>query len=121
MDAQEDIRFAKIDEAIQRLAGVAADVSKMLAVHEQKINYQEKTIDSLISNFEKRRAEIDGRFKEMHDDLRSELYTSRENSKVQHNEQNQKIESIQKYIWMAMGAVSLLSWLIPLALNKFFH
>ena len=121
MDAQEDIRFAKIDEAIQRLAGVAADVSKMLAVHEQKINYQEKTIDSLISNFEKRRAEIDARFKEMHDDIRSELCTSRENSKVQHNEQNQKIESIQKYIWMAMGAVSFLSWLLPLALNKFFH
>lgn len=117
----DDNRFAKIDEAIQRLASVAADVSKMLAVHEQKINYQEKTIDNLINSFEKRRAEIDARFKEMHEDLRSELHTSRESSKTQHDEQNKKIEAIQKYIWMAMGAVSLLSWLIPLALNKIFQ
>lgn len=121
MSAQEEARFAKIDEAIQRLAGVAADVSKMLAVHEQKINYQEKTIDNLLTSFEKRRAEIDNRFKEMHDDLRAELHTSRENSKNQHNEQNVKIEAIQKYIWMAMGVVSVVSWVVPIVINKFFH
>lgn len=117
----EDSRFSKIDEAIQRLAGVAADVSKMLAVHEQKINYQEKTIDNLIASFEKRRAEIDERFKDMHDDLRSEVQTSRNNSKIQHDEQNTKIESLQKYIWMAMGVVSVASWLIPILVSKFFH
>lgn len=117
----EDSRFAKIDEAIQRLAGVAADVSKMLAVHEQKINYQEKTIDSLVASFEKRRGEIDERFKDMHDDLRLEVQTSRNNSKVQHDEQNTKIEALQKYIWMAMGVVSVASWLIPILVSKFFH
>lgn len=117
----EDSRFAKIDEAIQRLAGVAADVSKMLAVHEQKITYQEKTIDNLIASFEKRRNEIDERFKDMHSDLRSELHTSRDNSKLQHDEQNTKIESLQKYIWMAMGVVSVASWLIPILVSKFFH
>lgn len=117
----EDARFAKIDEAIQRLAGVAADVSKMLAVHEQKISYQEKTIDNLIASFEKRRGEIDERFKDMHDDLRTELQVNRLNSKAQHDEQNVKIEALQKYIWMAMGVVSIASWLIPIIVNKFIH
>ena len=117
----EDARFAKIDEAIQRLAGVAADVSRMLAVHEQKISYQEKTIDNLIATFEKRRDEIDERFKDMHDDLRTELQVNRANSKSQHDEQNIKIESLQKYIWMAMGVVSVASWVIPIIMNKFFQ
>lgn len=117
----EDARLEKIDEAIQRLASVAADVSKMLAVHDQRIGYQEKTIDGLISSFEKRRGEIDARFKDMHDDLRAELQTNRESSKKQHDEQNVKIEALQKYIWMAMGVVSIASWLIPIIVNKFIH
>lgn len=117
----EDSRFAKIDEAIQRLASVAADVSRMLAVHEQKISYQEKTIDNLIASFEKRRDEIDERFKDMHDDLRTELQVNRVNSKTQHDEQNVKIEALQKYIWMAMGVVSVASWVIPIIVNKFIH
>ena len=115
----EDLRFTKIDEAIQRLAGVAADVSKMLAVHEQKINYHEKSIDNIIASVEKRREEIDNRFKEIHDDLRTELQTNRINSKAQHDEQNIKIEALQKYIWMAMGVVSVASWVIPIIVNKF--
>lgn len=115
----EESRFAKIDEAIQRLAAVAADVSRMLAVHEQKISYQEKAIDNLVTSMEKRRNEIDERFKDVHDDLRSELQISRTNSKAQHDEQNVKIEALQKYIWMAMGVVSVASWLIPIIVNKF--
>lgn len=115
----EESRFTKIDEAIQRLAGVAADVSKMLAVHEQKITYQEKTIDNLIASFEKRRNEIDERFKDMHDDLRDELRINRDNSKLQHDEQNVKIGALQKYIWMSMGVVSFASWLIPIIISKF--
>ena len=93
----------------------------MLAVHEQKITYQEKTIDNLIASFEKRKGEMDERFKELHDDLRTELHTSRDNAKTQHDQQNTKIESLQKYIWMAMGVVSAASWLIPILANKFFH
>lgn len=115
----EQSRFEKIDEAIQRLASVAADVSRMLAVHEQKISYQEKTIDNLIASMEKRRGEVDERFKDMHDDLRMELQVSRGNSKAQHDEQNVKIEALQKYIWMAMGVVSVASWVIPIIVNKF--
>lgn len=117
----EDPRFSKIDEAIQRLASVSADLSKMLAVQEQRIGTQEKTSDSIIAMFEKRRAEIDVRFREIHSDVQEELRALKQNSTKQHEDQNEKIEAIQKYIWMAMGVVFVASWIIPIIVNKLFH
>lgn len=117
----EDARFSKIDDAIQRLATVAGDVSRMLAVHDQQINYHEKTIDSMLASMEKRRDEVDERFKDMHDDLRAELQVSRNNAKQQHDEQNVKIEALQKYMWMAVGVTSAAGWIIPIIVNKFVH
>lgn len=115
----DDVKFSKIDDAIQRLATVAGDMSRMLAVHDQQINYHEKTIDNLIAGLEKRRDEVDERFKDMHDDLRAELQVSRNNSKLQHDEQNVKIEALQKYMWMAVGVTSAATWVIPIIVNKF--
>lgn len=119
----EDIHFsiAKIEEAIQRLASVSADLSKMIAVHEQRIGTQEKIADSIIASFEKRREEIDNRLKEMQIGLRDELKSVRENSTANHQDQNSKIEALQKYIWMAMGAVLIMSWAAPIIINKFVH
>ena len=37
------LRIDKVDDAISKLAGVSADIAKMLAVQEQRIIQQEKT------------------------------------------------------------------------------
>ena len=62
MAPSEDQRFDKIEEAISRLSNVASDVSRMLAVHEQKIHQQEKMSDTISSQLEKRRDEVDRKF-----------------------------------------------------------
>ena len=51
---EQDPRFTKIDEAIQRLAAIAGDISKMMAVHEQRITQQEKFIEAMNGMMEKR-------------------------------------------------------------------
>jgi len=114
-------RLDKIDDAIQRLAVVAGDLSKMLAVHEHRIAYQEKTAETIVASMEKRREEVDTILKDVYSTLRSEVSALRENSTKQHDEQNVKIEAIQKTLWMAVGAATLASWAIPILLNKFIH
>ena len=117
----EDLRFAKIDDAIQRLAVVSADLSKMLAVHELRLDTQEKASDSLIASIEKRREEIDARFRDFQHDIYDQLKTIKDNSTIQHSEQNKKIEGLQKYIWMFMGIISFVSFILPTIITKFFR
>jgi archaellum component FlaC len=112
-------RLDKIDDAIQRLAVVASDLSKMLAVHEHRISHQEKTSENIVASMEKRRSEIDAVLKDVYDTIKSEVNTLRENSTKQHNEQNVKIDAIQKTIYKAMGAATVISFLAPYVLRKF--
>lgn len=112
-------RLDKIDDAIQRLAVVAGDLSKMLAVHEHRIAYQEKTAETIVASMEKRREEVDTILKDVYSTLRTEVAALRENSTKQHDEQNVKIEAIQKTLWTAVGAATLASWAIPILINKF--
>lgn len=107
-------RLDKIDDAIQRLAVVAGDLSKMLAVHEHRIAYQEKSSENIVASMERRRTEVDNILKDIYSTIRKEIEGLRETSREQHNEQNAKIESIQKTMWMAVGAAAIASWAIPI-------
>lgn len=113
-------RFDKIDDAIQRLAVVASDLSKMLAVHEHRIGQQEKTSENIVVSMEKRRAEIDAVLKDVYDTIRFEINTLRENYTKQHNEQNAKIDEIQKTIYKALGAITVISIIAPFVFKKLF-
>ena len=114
-------RLDKIDDAIQRLAVVAGDLSKMLAVHEHRIAYQEKTSENIVASMEKRRAEVDNILKDVYSTMRSEINSLREAGTHQHNEQNAKIQEIQKTMWKAVGAVTIISWASPFLFKMFFH
>lgn len=113
-------RMNKIDDAIQRLAVVAADLSKMLAVHEHRIAYQEKTAENIVISMEKRRAEVDNILKDVYSTIRSEINTLREAATAQHAEQNTKILDIQKTMWKAVGAVTVVSWATPFLFKLIF-
>jgi len=114
-----EARIDKIDDAIQRLAVVAGDLSKMLAVHEHRISYQEKTSENIVTSMEKRRSEVDNILKDIYSTIRSEIDSLRDSANEQHRLQNDKIESIQRTMWMAVGAATVASWAIPILLNKF--
>jgi chromosome segregation ATPase len=104
--APEEYRFAKIDDAIQRLASVANDLSKILAVHEQRIIQQEKTSDNITEILEKRREELDEKLKIVYITIKDELKPIKE-----------KISVVEKMIWIATGAGSVIGYAISAALN----
>jgi len=122
MDAEN--RFNKIDDAIQRLAEVASDLSRMLAVQEQRLTQQEKASDQVAEMVERRRVEYDEKIDNIYVTMRnedniilSEIKKSREDSGANHKKLDEKIASIEKMIWMACGGGTVIGFLISLAVN----
>jgi len=87
----------KIDNAIEKLSEVNSNVSKMLAVHEERITKQEETDNILFSKIDKLRDKVD---------LDYDRIVSR-------------VQTIEKRVWMAIGALACLTFLlrVPTALQ----
>lgn len=121
-----EARFSKLDNAIDRLTVVASDVSKMLAVHEQRLNQQEKNADAVALTLEKRREEVDDKidgiyaaFQAADNKVIEELKLSREMSLKQHQDQNERIDSLQKMLWIATGGCSGVGFVLSYFISYF--
>ena len=88
----EDVKdiIVKIDNAIQKLSEVNSNVSKMLAVHEERITKQEETDSILFAKIDKLRDKVDSDY----------------NSVVS------RVQVIEKRVWMAIGAIACLTFLM---------
>lgn len=88
----EDLKdiIVKIDNAIEKLSEVNSNVSKMLAVHEERITKQEETDSVLFAKIDKLRDKVDSD----HDSLVS------------------RVSLIEKRVWMAIGAIACLTFLM---------
>ena len=88
----EDLKdiIVKIDDAIEKLSEVNSNVTKMLAVHEQRISKQEETDSILFAKVDKLRDKVDRDY----DALVS------------------RVQTIEKRVWMAIGAIACITFLI---------
>ena len=85
----EDLKpiVLRIDSAIQKLSEVNTTVSRMLAVHEERISKQEETDSILFTKIDKLRDKIDG----------------------DHDLVLQRIRTLEKRVWMALGGLAVIS------------
>jgi chromosome segregation ATPase len=88
----EDLKdiIVKIDDAIEKLSEVNSNVTKMLAVHEERISKQEETDSVLFAKIDKLRDKVDRDY----DALVS------------------RVQMIEKRVWMAIGAIACISFLM---------
>ena len=88
----EDVKdiIIKIDNAIEKLSEVNSNVSKMLAVHEERITKQEETDNILFAKIDKLRDKVDRDY--------DALIT--------------RVQAIEKRVWMAIGAIACISFII---------
>ena len=124
MAPSDDQRFDKIEDVISRLSNVASDLSRMLAVHEQKIYQQEKLSDNISTQLEKRKEEVDKKFdlvyetiKAGDESIKQEIKKIAENRDKQMESVNTKISKLEKWQWMVMGGSAAIGYLIHLGLN----
>jgi hypothetical protein len=85
----EDLKpiVLRIDSAIQKLSEVNTTVSRMLAVHEERISKQEETDSILFTKIDKLRDKMDG----------------------DHDLVLQRIRTLEKRVWMALGGLAVIS------------
>ena len=88
----EDLKdiIVKIDDAIEKLSEVNSNVTKMLAVHEQRISKQEETDSVLFAKIDKLRDKVDRDY---------DAIVSR-------------VQTIEKRVWMAIGAIACITFLM---------
>lgn len=127
---QDEARFNKLEEAITKMSDVASDMSKMLAVHEQRLNQQEKLSDSIGSKLEKRNDEVDKKFDQVYDAIKAgddaiitEMKKIAEIRAGQLSELNEKISKLEKWRWMVVGGAMAAGYGLSLFFNllKFIH
>jgi len=112
-------RIDRMEAVIERLSIIQTDLNKMLAVHDQRIDSNEKNVSHLEEVVEKRREESDIKLKDVYDTMRSEdnkilteLNSIRKESSEQHNILANKINEIEKRLWMYIGGVSVIVFVI---------
>jgi hypothetical protein len=82
--------MSRIDTAIEKLSEVNSNVSKMLAVHEEKISSNEKVDDILFAKIDQLGSKMDS----------------------DHNIVLSKIQDLEKKVWIGIGIVFCLSFVI---------
>ncbi len=88
----EDLKdiIVKIDDAIEKMSEVNSNVTKMLAVHEERITKQEETDSILFAKIDKLRDKVDRDY----DALVS------------------RVQTIEKRVWTAIGAIACITFLM---------
>lgn len=115
---------SNLNRNLEKLSEIQADISKILAVHEQRLNQHEKVHETLISDVEKRRIELNevtGDIYKAIDDKTDKIMTEIKENYNKSSEQQSKLRdrmvNFEKYIWMAIGASVGLSWIFSFIVN----
>ena len=112
-------RQSRIEDAIDKLTEISADLNKMLAVQEQRLSQQERSMGNIEDMVEKRREEYDKKIQHVYDVMRvedtkilEELEKMRKEQKDQHKALSDKMTSVEKIIWTYLGGFSVVVFLI---------
>ena len=109
----------RIETAIEKLTNVSIDLKQMIAVHDQRISQQEKTSLTLETKFEKRRELMDSKLKDVYETMRAqdnnvleEINKLHKELTEQHNVLSNKINQLEKLIWLAIGGGTVITWFL---------
>jgi methyl-accepting chemotaxis protein len=93
--------MTRIDSAIQKISDTSQNISKMLAIHNEKIEQCSRTDNVIVTMIE----DIKKTSKEQHEEIARELGERIE--KVE-----EKVESINQFKWKAVGAIAIVAFLV---------
>lgn len=134
--------FKKLDTTIEKLEELTASMTKILSLHEQKLEYHERKDQDLDRLIELRRTELLNDIKELHSrvttvnrelttqiehtetKITSEIKALKEHITQEHKQASNVVEQIQRWKWMILGGSAAVMWLISsvnfAALSKLF-
>lgn len=109
----------RLDTTIEKLSDLSNNISRLLAVHEHKIEYQEKQTEFLMSLIEKRKQESDqitrdskAEFNESFQNIMRAIASMTSDHNKQHTALDVKIKNIEKFLWVATGGAAVVGFII---------
>lgn len=116
----------RIDIALEKLTEISSELKSMIAVHEQRLNQQEKDTNIIFKLLENRRKEIDDKINEVYVDMSNKdnsilehIEEMRREAAEQHKALNDKITKLERFIWLAIGGGMVLVWVLSYIANYF--
>ena len=101
-----EVMMKKIDEAIQIMGQTSQSISKMLAVHEEKLDNTNKTDEVIFSRIrvmEDKNTEEHGRVIERFESLEKKIDNRIESV-------DKKVDEVTKFRWLVVGALVIVSF-----------
>lgn len=102
----------KLDITIEKLTDVSSNVSRLLAVHETRLENQEKAGSQLANLIEKNKEQIDAELKSIYDRISDTKRALREEIDDRHEEVMKELKTIQKWMWLVSGGGAAVGFII---------
>lgn len=102
-----EMMFDRLDTSIEKLTELSSNVSRLLAVHEEKLDNQQKINSYFTNMLEQRRTEMDNKLEDIWDELKD----IRNEQRNQHQEINDRLAKFERFIWMVGGGGAVIGFL----------
>jgi hypothetical protein len=120
--------MSKMESAIHTISEAYQGVSKMLAIHEQRIdtsNTADSTILETIKDLEKRNTEdhkeVILKIQKIEEKIETNIKELKEEFEEKENTQNSKIEGLIKFRWLIVGAILIIGFIFTQQQVQFFE
>ena len=97
-----------MEDAIERLTQISYDLNRMLAVQDQRITQQERSVHNIEKTAEDRKGETQAMFKT----VETRIEQVEESQKKQIEEIKKEVKNIEKIIWTYLGGFSVIVFLL---------
>ena len=125
----------KIDDAIEKMAEVSNSISKMLIVHENKLQNHDQLIDGLKVSLSERKTDFERQVELLHkriSDMKEENHAEREKYHKEilaalkelgetHKSLDDRISALENWKWYVLGAAAVIGFVLAqVPWDKFF-
>ena len=108
----------RLDTAIEKLTDVSTCIKSMLAVHEVKIERQEKTDEIIFEKIKDRADEIDSVYRELQREINQVERRLLIEIKALRNDIGSRVGMLEKLRWILLGAAIVIVVLVSKDLSK---
>ena len=102
----------RLDTAIDRLTEVSTSIKSMLAVHEEKIQRQEKIDEIIFDKLKDRADEISDVYRELKKDVEMSEKRLLIEIKSLKNDIGARVGVLERYKWLILGGAIVIGWVL---------
>ena len=102
----------RLDTAIDRLTEVSTSIKSMLAVHEEKIQRQEKIDEVIFEKLKDRAEEISDVYRELKKDVEMSEKRLLIEIKSLKNDIGARVGVLERYKWLILGGAIVIGWVL---------